>query len=485
MLFGQKPTSKPAPANDKVTLTWSEGTNGDPFPQFQVERPKVNVRFPPKLKFLFKPRRYKVAHGGRGSAKSWNFARALITRAYDRKIRVLCGREFQNSIKESVHHLLESQIDLMGLTPYFRVTDSTITSHTGSEFIFTGLRNNATKIKSLEDCDICWVEEAEKVSDRSWEILIPTIRKPGSEIWITFNPDSEDDPTYKRFVKNPPPESECIVVKMSWRDNPWFPEELRREKDYLASVDVAAYQHVWEGECRTNSDIQILAGKYSVADFTPGKDWDGPYQGADWGFAVDPTTLVRCWIHERKLYVEYEAYGVKVDLDDTPELFDRVPNARLYRTRADCARPETISHMQRHGYPEIVAVNKWDGSVEDGIAILRQFEEIVIHPRCIHTIEEARLYSYKTDRLTGDVLPEVEDKHNHCMDAIRYALEPIIKNAGTGLLDFYASQVAKRKEEQEAERRRRESVAVGDTIITTTTQTGTNLLHPILGMKRT
>jgi phage terminase large subunit len=458
------------------------------FPTVRAER--ITARFPPKLKFLFKPKRYKVAHGGRGSAKSWNFARALIIRAYEQRIRVLCGREFQNSIKESVHALLESQIELLGLANYFRITEASITSHLGSEFIFTGLRNNATKIKSLEGVNIAWIEEAEKVSDRSWEILIPTMRSNlyyggrafDSEIWVTFNPDSEDDATYKRFIKHPPPASECTTVKMTWRDNPWFPESLRREKDYLASVDPAAYAHVWEGECRTNSDAQIFNGKYSVEVFEPKPGWHGPYQGADWGFAKDPTTLIRLWIDPdaRKLYVEYEAYGIKVDLHKTAELFDRIPDGKRYRTRADNARPETISYMQQHGYPEIVGCEKWPGSVEDGIAVLRQFEQIVIHPRCTHTIEEARLYSYKIDKLTSDVLPDIEDKHNHCWDAIRYALEPIIRQADQGLLNY----MRKKKEEKSKEAVPHPGITKqqGTGSVTTTTQEGMSIPSWVAGV---
>lgn len=403
----------------------------------------INAHFPPKFKFLFRPKRYKVAHGGRGSAKSWNFARALIIMAYEKKIRVLCGREFQNSIKESVHHLLESQIERLGLSAYFKITDAGITSHLGSEFIFTGLKNNTTKIKSLEGVNIAWIEEAEKVSDRSWEILIPTMREKGSEIWISFNPDSEKDPTFVRFVTNEKMlGDDCHTVQVSWRDNPWFPEELRKEKDYLARVDPIAYAHVWEGACRTNSDKQVLFGKYVIQHFEVDPTWDGPYQGADWGFAKDPTTLVRCYIDSSdkeapKLYISHEAYGIGVDTNNIPAMFNRrVPDGAKYRTRGDCARPETISYLQKHGYPEIVGCIKWDGSVEDGVAFLRQFAQIIIHNECTHTAEEARLYSYKVDKLTGDILPEIEDKHNHIWDAVRYALEPHIRNAGTGLFAY-------------------------------------------------
>lgn len=421
-------------------------------------RQALRVQFPPAFQPLFRPARYKVFYGGRGSAKSWAYARALLLRAYREPIRVLCAREIQASIAESVHHLLAEQIGEIGLAPWFTVRDSYIVSHTGAEFIFKGLRHNVTEIKSMEGIDVVWVEEAEKVSDPSWQTLIPTIRKPGSEIWVSFNPADEADPTYKRFVLKPPPEA--VVVKVSWRDNPWFPDELRREKDYLQRVDPDAYAHVWEGECKISSAAQVLNGKWVVEAFDPVvakpgeklpdgvKPWDGPYYGADWGFAQDPTTLVRCWINGRTLHVEHEAYAVGVDIDATPEMFDRVPGAREHTVRADSARPETISYMQRHGYPRMTAVPKWSGSVEDGIAHLRQYERIVIHPRCKYAAQEARLYSYKVDRLTGDILADVVDANNHIWDAVRYALNPLIQNAKMGMLAFI-------DEERDAEARKR------------------------------
>lgn len=386
----------------------------------------VEADFPEKLEFLFEPRRYKVCHGGRGSGKSWGFARALLIKAMEGKTRILCTREVQKSIKDSVHRLLSDQIQEMGLGEYFEILQTEIRAKNGSQFLFAGLANTtAESIKSFEGCNTCWVEEAQTVSDRSWEILIPTIRAPGSEIWVTFNPAEETDPTYQRFVVNPPPDAS--VVRLNWYDNLWFPEELKKEKDYLYSVDPEAAEHVWGGCTRKMSDAQVLRGRYRVESFEPDPAlWSGPYQGADWGFAVDPSVLARVWVWERKLYVEWEAYGMGVDIIDTPALFDMIPNARDYVTRADSARPETISHMIREGWKRMERAYKWGGSVLDGVDHLRAYESIVIHPRCIHAAEEARLWSFKTDKLSGDVLPELIDKHNHCWDAIRYALEPVI-----------------------------------------------------------
>ena len=391
----------------------------------------LDVEIPDKLRFLFQPKRYKVVHSGRGAAKSWSFAIVLLVMAMRRPLRVLCTRELQMSIQESVHEVLSRQISRLKLDRYFEVQKTTIKGYNGSEFIFSGLKGNITKIKSMEGIDICWVEEAEAISEESWKVLIPTIRKDGSEIWISFNPDQKSDPTYKRFVTHPP--DDAIVIGINWRDNPWFPESLRKHREYLLSVDPDAEAHVYGGETRQRSDAQVFRGKWVVESFTPGENWFGPYQGADWGM-TNPTTLVRTWATEdessleRELWIEHEAYGVGVDLDQLPAMFDKIPDARRYVTRADNSRPETIRHMQNHGYPLMTAAQKWGGSVEDGIAHIRSYKRIVVHPRCRHTIEELRLYSHKVDPKSGDVLPDIVKKHDHIPDAIRYALAPLIKS---------------------------------------------------------
>jgi phage terminase large subunit len=287
--------------------------------------------------------------------------------------------------------------------------------------------NTVDSIKSFEGVDFCWIEEAQSVSERSWEILIPTIRNDSSEIWMSFNPNEFLDPTYQRFIVNTPPDT--TVMQINFCDNPWFPEVLRKEKDYLFEVDPEAAAHIWLGECRKVSNAQVLRGRYSVEPFEPRMDlWDGPYQGADWGFANDPTVLVRCWVYERTLYIEKECWEIGTDIDMIPALFDRMPDSRKYMIRADCARPETISYMQRCGF-RIQGVNKWAGSIDDGVEHLRSYEKVVIHPSCTHSADNARLYSYKIDRLTGDILPSCVDKHNDCIDSWRYALEPVIRGA--------------------------------------------------------
>lgn len=339
-------------------------------------------------------------------------------------MRILCARELQNSIKDSVHRLLQDQINLMGLQDSFEVLNTEIRSVTGSLFLFEGLRYNVTRIRSMEGIDIVWVEEAEKVSDRSWEVLIPTIRADGSEIWATFNPDDEGDPTYVRLIKNTPPNA--VVRRVGWQDNPWLPEALRKEMEYLYRVDPDAAEHVWGGEFRMLPDAQVLAGKWIVSGFEIDKDWNGPYYGADWGFSTDPTVLTKCYIGADNLYVDEEAYGVGIEIYDIPALFDQVSGSRVHVIRADSARPEMISYVKGKGF-KIIGADKWPGSVKDGITFLRSFKQIIINPECRHAAQEAKLWRYKVDKLTEDVLPILEDGHEHTWDSVRYSIQPLIK----------------------------------------------------------
>jgi len=390
------------------------------------------VEFPAKLFWLLHPdapSRYRVASGGRGSAKSHAIAAALVLRMLARRLRVLCAREIQRSLRESVHHLLSDKIEQLGVAAFFEINDREIRcTITGSEIIFAGLMTNVQQLKSLEGVGLCWTEEAESVSQRSIEILTPTIRAAGSEIWLSCNPDAPDAPV-QGFIDGKRPDTRHVHV--TFADNPWFPAELEGERAYLQRVDDDAYRHVWLGECRTHSDAQVFKGKYAIEEFEPYLfGWDGPYLGGDWGFSQDPTTLIKAWICNEVLYIEREAYALGCDLDRTAELFDTVPRARDYTIRADNSRPETISFMQSRGYPKIVACEKWPGSVEDGIAHIRSYERVVIHPRCTQTAQEFRLYSYKVDRLTGDVLPDLKPGNDHTIDALRYALQPLIRKVG-------------------------------------------------------
>lgn len=203
-------------------------------------------------------RRYYVAYGGRGSGKSWAFARALLLQAVAEPLRVLCVREIQRTIGDSVHRLLSDQIKSLGLEWFYTIQDTTITGLNGAEFVFTGLRGiDAAKIKSFEGVDIAWVEEAQALSKRSWDILIPTIRAEGSEIWVTFNPELDDDDTYQRFVVHPP--ENAWVQKVSYLDNEWFPSVLEAERLHLLKTDPEAHEHVWNGKPRSIVEGAIYA----------------------------------------------------------------------------------------------------------------------------------------------------------------------------------------------------------------------------------
>lgn len=381
----------------------------------------------PIFRELLKPHRYKILYGGRGSGKSWGIASILIFLASQGCIRVLCVREVQNSIKDSSYQLLVDTVERLGYSNEFEITNDKLTNvKTGSTFIFKGLHNNAS-LKSTEGINICWCEEAHSISEESWRILIPTIRAEGSEIWMSFNPDRPDDPTYVRFVENTPPDS--WIAKLNYTENPYFANSpLQAEMEWMREHDYEGYRHVWEGYPRTNSDAQIFAGRYAVESFPDDLYQKAPrlFFGADFGFARDPSTLVRCFIYQHRLYVDYEAYGVGVEIDELPALYRSVPLSERWIIKADAARPETISYLANRCGFNISAAKKWQGSVEDGIAYIKGFDKVVIHPRCRHTLDEFSLYSYKIDKHTEEVLPIVEDKNNHCIDAIRYALDGYI-----------------------------------------------------------
>ena len=388
------------------------------------------VEIPAAYKGLFLPARYKVYYGGRGGGKSWAFATALLIQGMQRPLRVLCAREYQNSIADSVHKLLCDVIERCGWAGWYTITKDRITGRNGTEFIFSGLHHNVQEIKSKEGIDRCWVEEAHNVSAESWAVLLPTIRKDGSEIWISFNPQRVDDPTYD-FVLHPRPDS--IVEKVNFDRNKFFPAALEAERRYMLEVDPEGYKHVWLGECVTMTDALVFKNKFEVRAFETPAD-ARYYYGADWGFSRDPSVLVRCFILGDTLYIDHEAYGVQVDIDDLARkpgepgrsMFDEVPESRRWPIYADSARPETISYVAQRGF-KISPAEKWTGSIEDGIAFLRSFRRIVIHERCKHAAHEFASYSYKIDPRTEEVLPKICDKDNHVIDSVRYSLVKLIR----------------------------------------------------------
>lgn len=403
------------------------------------------LTMPAALGSLLFPKRYKITYGGRGSAKTRTLVSLLVERSRTRFERILCCREIMKSLADSSYQEIVDEINRRGIEEEFKILESKITHlGTGATFSFEGLYRNVTKIKGYAGATLVWVEEAENVSKRSWDILTPTIRAPGSEIWVSFNPSKEDDPTYIRFVlpfldsmKDGQYESDRhTVIKINYDQNPWFPQELEDERQDMRRTDYDRYLWIWEGEFYDHTDAQVLAGKWRVDRFDmdefgskrmgPRFLPDGPYYGADFGYATDPNTLVRLWIWDKRLWIDHEAYGHGIDIIDMPEFYDRIPGAKEHTIRADCARPETIAHIKRVGF-KMKAAEKWPGSVEDGIAWLRSFEEIVIHERCKHTIEEASKWSYRVDKLTGDVMPKLAEGNEHLWDAVRYAAAPMIR----------------------------------------------------------
>jgi len=700
----------------------------------QLGKPTI----PPAYEFLYQPARYKVVKGGRGKGASWSFARTLVYLAHTRKLLIVCTREVQNSIADSVHRLICDQIAIMGCSEFFRITQNSIKSLVSdSEFIFRGLSDlTADNIKSLEGADIVWCAEAHAMGARSWRILPPTVRKPNSEIWVDYNPEEENAPTHQKFTTNCP--ANAIVKHINFDQNPYFTAELEAERqDALAMIANALtddareqnqleYNNVWLGETRKIGKASIFGAYFTIDEFTPvsdSKEWDGPYDGADWGFSClggdtlvktitgsvpiknvragdyvltrdgykkvnffvnkgikgvyeldcglrspiivtgdhriytqngwkrveelaeietlctiksslkekfinyiltaksliidpnlverktkkhlscivkfgnlfmgkfqkvcsfitlmvtklttplktcfaflfhsmrkfisvkiselyqsvkcqkfvknldtlkkigqtgvknllkpleivsnvalnvikkfllpmfirsfvaqiaeknqilgtvkknifakfaalnswllpttqeklvikpvrinlrklkektevfdisvenreffangllvhncDPTVRIRAWVHNKpngrkNLCIEREAYGIGVETKDIPAMFDVFPDSRKVKIRGDNARPETISQLKNDGF-NIIAADKWKGSVEDGIEHIRgAYDLIVVHPRCKETANEMRLYSYKTDRLTGDITRDILDKNNHCLTA--------------------------------------------------------------------
>jgi phage terminase large subunit len=347
-----------------------------------------------------------------------------------RAVRAVCIREIQKSLAQSVKQLIEDKIESLGVGHYFDVLDKEIRTPGGGIILFQGMQNHtAESIKSLEGFDVALVEEAQALSKRSLRLLRPTIRKPGSELWFAWNPSSPNDPV-DELLRGPNKLTNAIVVEANWRDNPFFPDVLREEMAQDQARDADDFDHVWGGGYLTISEAIIFRRRVKITNFeTP--DDARFFFGADWGFANDPTALVRSFIKDDCLFIDREVFGHQVEIDNTPELFDRVPGARQWPIKADNARPETISYMKRQGF-NITAADKWPGSVEDGIAHLQGFKQIFIHENnCPNMQIEARRYSYKVDKKTGDILPIVVDAWNHGFDSARYALGDYIQRRGS------------------------------------------------------
>jgi phage terminase large subunit len=369
---------------------------------------------------LLQPARYKGAHGGRGSGKSHFFGELWLEESISDKYDFVCLRETLKSLEFSVKKLLEEKIADNNAGAYFDVQDRRILSKRGGVTIFEGMQNHtADSIKSLEGFDRAWFAEAQRASEKSLTLLRPTIRKPGSQLWFDWNPENESDPI-DQLLRGATPPKDSIIVQANYLDNPFLPDVLREEMEHDKARDPDKYAWVWLGQYKQNSEARVFRN-WTVEEF----DVDPTQtirQGADWGFSIDPTVLVQCYIVGRKLYVPYEAYRVGCEIVDTPALFMSIPDSEKWPMTADSARPETISHLQKNGFPKITAAVKGPKSLEEGVEFLKSFD-IIVHPRCKHLIDELSLYKYKEDPLTNQILPVLEDKDNHVIDALRYACE--------------------------------------------------------------
>lgn len=381
------------------------------------------------------PAKHRVFKGGRGSAKTRGLAKMSAIYGYrfaeaGRSGVLLASREHLNSLDESSLEEIKSAIrSEPWLAEYYDIGEKYVRTRNGLvSYAFAGLRHNLDSIKSKANILLNWTDEAEGVSEAAWRKLIPTIRG-GTDLenWVSYNPESPDSATHRRFIAQKP--TACIVTEMNWRDNPWWEQSgLETERLDDQRLRPETYDHVWEGAFLTMTEAQVFSGKFEVDEFEPAPSWDGPYFGVDFGFKPDPLAGVEVYLHASRVYIRREAYKSGVEIDGTADFLKRrMPRIADYVARADSAEPKTISYLRRNGLPRMEGVKKWPNSIMEGIRFLRGFERIIIHPDCEGTARDFRLYSHKTDRLTGDVLPDIVDAHNHGIDALRYALAPLIK----------------------------------------------------------
>lgn len=388
----------------------------------------TEVDLPEYAADLWQPFRHLAWHGGRGGGKSRTVATGLVLQSMERHERVMCGRETQRSIRDSSKRLIEDEIARLGVRSVFESTETEIRGPHDSLFLFAGVRGNASGLKSVEGVTTFWGDEAQAFSQASVDTVIPTIRSDGSRLIWTWNPDLKTDPIDNLFRGEgtpagqtwggPPPQS--LVREINYPDNPWFPDVLRVEMEYVRGRDFDKYSHIWEGKYRLNSEARVFKNWRVEAFDSPA---NVEYRlGADFGFSIDPAAALRCWIDGRQIFVDYEAWGLGIEIVSLPALFMAIPDSEKWWMTADSSRPETISHLRQHGFPRIQSAIKGARSVEEGIEWLKSYD-LVIHPRCQHLIDELTLYSYKTDSLTGQVTPILEDRDNHLIDALRYAVE--------------------------------------------------------------
>lgn len=391
----------------------------------------VRVPLPKIFKGIHKPHRYKVFYGGRGSGKSQTVARYLLLAGKEEKMRILCCREFQTSIKESVKQLLEDLIIEMDLSAFYTVQTTEIRGINGTSFVFAGLHHNIANIKSMHDVKKCWVEEAQTVSDASWSILIPTIRSEGSEIILTLNPELEEDPTYQRFIVNPP--TDALILKVNYHDNPYFPEVLRKEMEDLKAKDYPAYLNVWEGqpkaavegaiftqqlqraveEGRINDEVEYNRSVPVHTYWDLGKSdktaiWFCQYVGMQW-------RVLRCYsnfLQDLEHYMEFieslpYTYGTHYLPHDARQ--DRLGMAR------------SVEDQVRARLGSVEVVDRTTHKVNSLEAAKAIFPLCHFHKTdCADGLSSLRRYSYAMDPQTGKIGKQPKhDIYSDCADAFQ------------------------------------------------------------------
>jgi phage terminase large subunit len=389
------------------------------------------ITYPYWLEPLFtKKINIAVIYGGRGSGKTVGIVLFLLTKALESKKIIVCARAFKSSLEQSSYGEIKAQIDRLGLDKEFTIYHNKIVANrTKSEFNFIGVDRNPTNIKGFAKISYFWIDEGETITDPVWTVIQPTIREDDSMAIITMNPKYSYDCIYSRYIA---PDAQFVtnstyVKKVNWDQNPHFSKVLQEQRELEYKVgDMGRYNWIWEGELLESSEAQILHGRWVRQDFEEHDNVEF-YYGLDFGYSVDPTAGVRCYVKDNVLYVTHEFYKTRVEIDEIGLKCERhIPGFKKAKIIADSARPETISYMKRQGY-NVHACDKGSGSVEDGIAHLRSFDKIVVHPRCSNFLTECSLYSYKVDARSNDITTKIVDAHNHLIDALRYALERVMK----------------------------------------------------------
>lgn len=364
--------------------------------------------------------RYKGACGGRGSGKSHFFAELMVEECVRKTTRCVCAREIQSSIKMSSKQTIEDKIKKFKLENEFEILNNRIiNTRNGSTIDFIGIQNHTvSSIKSSEGIDILWFEEAQTMSMLSFTSIRPTMRKEGAEMWFSWNPRHPDDPI-EILRSDPPPNT--IVVEVNYYDNPWFYEtSLKDDMEYDRARDVDTYNHVWLGQFEQNSEAKVFKN-WKIEEFETSKEALFKF-GADWG-STDPTVLIRCYVENRKIFIDYEAYKLNCQINELELLFDSIPEARNYPIVADNTREDLIKYLNKQGFRLYPAI-KGNNSLQVGIDWLKNYT-IIVHPRCINTIKELSRYSYELDPDSNLPTSKFRDKDNHVIDALRYACEAV------------------------------------------------------------